>query len=152
MSTGNKSEMSVGYATLYGDMCGGYAVIKDVPKTLVFKLSEYVNRISGKEIIPDSVIKRPPSAELRPDQKDEDSLPAYPVLDSILQSYIEKDMSFDEVVAQGFDKEIVKQVFQLVDRSEFKRFQAPPGVKITPRAFGKDRRMPVTNRFSTRSE
>jgi NAD+ synthase (glutamine-hydrolysing) len=147
LSTGNKSEMSVGYATLYGDMCGGYAVIKDVPKTMVFKLSMYVNSKAGKEIIPQSVIERPPSAELKSDQKDQDSLPAYEVLDPILKSYIEEDLSPTEIISQGADADLVREVVRMVNKSEFKRRQAPPGVKITPKAFGRDRRMPISNRY-----
>lgn len=142
LTTGNKSEMSVGYATLYGDMAGGFAPIKDVPKTLVYRLCEYRNSLSP--VIPRRVIERPPSAELAPDQKDSDSLPDYAVLDPILESYVEKDMSAEEIVAAGFDAEVVKRVLQLVDRNEYKRRQAPPGIKITRRAFGRDRRYPLT--------
>ena len=147
LTTGNKSEMAVGYATIYGDMAGGYAVIKDVPKTLVYQLAEHRNALSEKPPIPRSVLEKPPSAELRPDQKDEDSLPAYEVLDPILKAYVEEDRSFDEIVAMGFDEELVKRVISLVDRSEYKRRQAPPGIKITPRNFGRDRRMPIANRY-----
>jgi NAD+ synthase (glutamine-hydrolysing) len=148
LATGNKSEMAVGYATIYGDMAGGYAVIKDVPKTLVYRLAEHRNSRSGSPVIPPAVIQKPPSAELRPDQVDEDSLPPYAVLDPILKAYVEEDRSFDEIVGMGFDGEVVKRIITLVDRSEFKRRQAPPGVRITPRSFGRDRRMPITNRFS----
>jgi NAD+ synthase (glutamine-hydrolysing) len=147
LTTGNKSETAVGYCTLYGDMAGGFAVIKDVPKTLVYKLSEYINKEVGREFIPDSVIQRPPTAELRPDQKDEDSLPPYQVLDPILQAYVERDMSPNEIIQCGFDPETVIEVVRMVDRNEYKRRQAPPGVKITPKAFGKDRRLPITNRY-----
>ncbi len=147
LTTGNKSEMATGYATLYGDMAGGFAVIKDVPKTLVYEVCEYRNRVEGKDVIPRDVLVKPPSAELRPDQKDEDSLPAYAILDPILQSYVEEDLSFDEIVRQGFDPDVVSRVIRLVDLSEYKRRQAPPGVKITARAFGRDRRLPITNGF-----
>ena len=147
LTTGNKSEMAVGYATIYGDMAGGYAVIKDVPKTLVYELAEYRNSLGESVVIPESVLTKPPSAELRPDQKDEDSLPAYDVLDPILKAYVEDDLSFDEIVGMGFEREVVQHVVTLVDRSEYKRRQAPPGIKITPRSFGRDRRMPITNRY-----
>jgi NAD+ synthase (glutamine-hydrolysing) len=146
LTTGNKSEMSVGYATLYGDMAGGFAVIKDLFKTKVYRLSRWYNRMRGKDVIPERVLTRPPSAELRPDQKDSDSLPEYAVLDPILRMYVEKDRSVPEMVAAGYPEEVVRRVVSLVDRSEYKRRQAPPGVKITPRALGKDRRMPITNR------
>ncbi|MDH4100906.1 MAG: NAD+ synthase [Nitrospirota bacterium] len=145
LTTGNKSEMSCGYCTLYGDMAGGFAVIKDVPKMLVYELSRYRNRL-GK-VIPERTIEREPTAELRPDQKDSDSLPPYPVLDPILQLYIEEDRSPDEIVGRGFEQETVMKVLKLVDTNEYKRRQAPPGVKITPRAFGRDRRLPITNRY-----
>ena len=147
LTTGNKSEMATGYATIYGDMAGGFAVIKDVPKTLVYKLGEYRNRLGPKPVIPQSVLEKPPSAELRPDQKDEDSLPPYSILDLILKAYVEEDRSFDEIVGMGFDKETVKLAIGLVDRSEYKRRQASPGIKITPRNFGRDRRMPIANRY-----
>ena len=147
LTTGNKSEMAVGYATIYGDMAGGYGVIKDVPKTLVYELSEYRNTISDIAPIPRNVIEKPPSAELRPDQKDEDSLPPYDVLDPILEAYVEDDRSFAEIVKLGYDEGIVKQVIALVDRSEYKRRQAPPGIKVTTRNFGRDRRMPIVNRY-----
>ena len=147
LTTGNKSEMSVGYATLYGDMAGGFAVIKDISKTLVWKLAEYINQREGREVIPARVIQKPPSAELRPDQKDEDSLPPYRDLDPILRAYIEEDQDLEEIVKAGFPEGVVRRVMELVDRSEYKRRQAPPGVKITPRALGKDRRMPVINRY-----
>jgi len=147
LSTGNKSEMAVGYSTLYGDMCGGYAVIKDVPKTWVFELSRLYNRMHGRELIPESVIARPPTAELRPNQKDEDSLPPYSVLDPVLQAYVEEDLSPQDIVARGFDPATVASVVRMVDCNEFKRRQAPLGVKITPKAFGRDRRMPIANRY-----
>jgi NAD+ synthase (glutamine-hydrolysing) len=147
LTTGNKSEMAVGYATIYGDMAGGYGVIKDVPKTLVFELSRYRNTTTDIAPIPRSVIEKPPSAELRPDQKDEDNLPPYDILDPILEAYVEDDRSFAEIVAKGFDESVVKQVIALVDRSEYKRRQAPPGIKITTRNFGRDRRMPIVNRY-----
>lgn len=147
LSTGNKSEVSVGYCTLYGDMAGGFAVIKDVPKTLVYQLAKKLNEIKGREIIPHSTMIKPPSAELRPNQRDEDSLPPYDILDPILAEYVEKDATIEQIVALGFDEAIVKKVIRMVDQSEYKRRQAAPGVKITPRAFGKDRRMPITNRY-----
>ena len=147
LTTGNKSEMATGYATIYGDMAGGYAVIKDVPKQLVYELCRYRNTLGDKPIIPQSVIDKPPSAELRPDQKDEDSLPPYSVLDPILKAYVEDDYAFDDIVAMGFDPETVKQIINLVDRNEYKRRQSPPGIKITPRNFGRDRRMPIANRY-----
>jgi NAD+ synthase (glutamine-hydrolysing) len=147
LTTGNKSEMSVGYATLYGDMAGGFAVIKDVPKGLVYELVERRNQRAGRELVPASVIERPPSAELRPDQLDEDSLPPYDLLDRILESYVERDEGREELIAAGMPAETVDEVIRLVDRSEYKRRQAAPGIRITPRAFGKDRRLPITNRF-----
>ncbi|MBI5342115.1 MAG: NAD+ synthase [Deltaproteobacteria bacterium] len=146
LTTGNKSEMSVGYATLYGDMAGGFAVIKDLYKTMVYRVSRYYNARRGSAVIPERVLTRPPSAELRPDQKDSDSLPEYDVLDPILRMYVEKDRSVPEMVAKGFPEGVVRKVVALVDKSEYKRRQAPPGVKITPRALGKDRRMPITSR------
>jgi NAD+ synthase (glutamine-hydrolysing) len=145
LTTGNKSEMSVGYATLYGDMAGGFAPLKDVPKTLVYDLARWRNR--DREVIPHRVIERPPSAELRADQKDTDSLPPYDVLDGILERYVELDQGRAEIVHAGFDRELVEWVTRLVDRNEYKRRQAPPGVKITRRAFGRDRRYPITNGF-----
>jgi len=145
LTTGNKSEMACGYATLYGDMAGGFAVIKDVPKTLVYELSEWRNR--NVQPIPPSIIERPPTAELRPNQKDVDSLPPYEVLDPILHAYVEEDRNLEEIVRLGFDEETVRRVILMVDRNEYKRRQAPPGVKITPKAFGKDRRLPITNRY-----
>ncbi|MBW1705563.1 MAG: NAD(+) synthase, partial [Deltaproteobacteria bacterium] len=136
-----------GYCTLYGDMAGGFAVIKDVPKTMVFELSEYVNSSKEREVIPATVISRPPSAELRPDQKDEDTLPPYSMLDAILHAYVEEDRAPEEIVEAGFDRETVKEVVRMVDLNEYKRRQAPPGVKITPKAFGRDRRLPITNAY-----
>jgi len=147
LTTGNKSELSVGYATLYGDMAGGFAVIKDVPKTLVYRLVRWRNEQAGRELIPNSVIERAPSAELRPDQKDEDSLPPYEILDRILEAYVERDRGPDEIAADGIERETVEEVIRLVDRAEYKRRQAPPGIKISPKAFGRDRRLPITNRF-----
>lgn len=149
LTTGNKSETATGYCTLYGDMAGGFAVIKDVPKTMVYKLAELVNEKAGRNIIPESVIARPPTAELRPNQKDEDTLPPYDILDRILHLYVEEDKSAPEIAAEGFDMNIVEYVIRLVDKAEFKRRQSAPGVKITPKAFGKDRRMPITNKFRT---
>jgi NAD+ synthase (glutamine-hydrolysing) len=148
LTTGNKSETAVGYCTLYGDMAGGFAVIKDVPKSLVWELAAHVNRRAGRALIPASTIARVPSAELRPNQRDEDSLPPYPVLDAILTAYVEELRSAEEITARGFDPQTVERVIRLVDGSEYKRRQAPPGVKITPRAFGRDRRLPVTDRWT----
>ena len=145
LTTGNKSELAVGYATLYGDMAGGFAVIKDVPKTMVYRLVRYRNSIGN--VIPERVINRPPSAELKEDQRDEDSLPAYEVLDPILERYIELDQSPEQIIAAGFDKNDVYRVAHMVDRNEYKRRQAPPGVRITKRAFGRDRRYPITSGY-----
>jgi len=145
LTTGNKSEMSVGYATLYGDMAGGFAPIKDVPKLLVYRLCEYRNSLTP--VIPQRVLERAPSAELAPDQKDEDSLPPYTLLDPILEGYIEQDMSIEKLVSQGFDEATVRRIATLVDRNEYKRRQAPPGVRISQRAFGRDRRYPITSGF-----
>ena len=147
LTTGNKSEMATGYATIYGDMSGGFAVIKDVPKVMCYELSVYRNEQAGEPVIPVSVIEKPPSAELRPDQYDEDSLPPYERLDPILKAYVEDDMSFEEIVSTGEDPDVVKHVIGLVDRSEYKRRQAAPGIKITPRNFGRDRRMPIASRW-----
>ncbi|MEK6272241.1 MAG: NAD(+) synthase [Actinomycetota bacterium] len=147
LTTGNKSEMSVGYATLYGDMAGGFAVIKDVPKTLVYELVRYRNSLSDTELVPESVLERAPSAELRPGQLDQDSLPPYEVLDRILAAYVEEDRGRDEIVSDGLPAEVVDEVIAMVDRSEYKRRQAAPGIRITPKAFGRDRRLPITNRF-----
>ncbi|HVD01614.1 MAG TPA: NAD+ synthase [Candidatus Dormibacteraeota bacterium] len=148
LTTGNKSELATGYCTLYGDMAGGFAVLKDIPKTLVYELCRYRNSIDGAAI-PERILTKPPSAELRENQKDTDSLPPYEVLDPILRGYVEDDRSYEELVAAGHDPVIVSRVIHLVDRSEYKRRQAPPGVKITPRAFGRDRRMPLTNRYAS---
>lgn len=150
LTTGNKSEMATGYATLYGDMAGGYAVIKDVPKTLVFRIAAWRNRKAGRALIPESVLTKPPSAELRPDQFDADSLPAYEILDPILEAYVEDDRTPDEIIAMGYEPEVVHRVVGMVDRNEYKRRQAPPGVKITPRAFGRDRRFPLAARYGLR--
>jgi NAD+ synthase (glutamine-hydrolysing) len=146
LTTGNKSEMSVGYATLYGDMAGGFAVIKDVPKTLVYELCKWKNSEEGRAVIPERVLWKEPSAELKPGQKDTDSLPPYPVLDPILKAYIEDDKSFEDILSSGCEIECTKKIIDMIDRSEYKRRQSPPGIKITPRAFGKDRRFPITNR------
>jgi NAD+ synthase (glutamine-hydrolysing) len=145
LTTGNKSEMAVGYATLYGDMAGGYAVIKDVPKMLVYELANWRNK--QQQVIPQRVIDRPPSAELADDQKDEDSLPPYEILDAILELYIEKNIGLEEIVANGFDRDTVRKVLRLVDLNEYKRKQAAPGVRITKRAFGRDRRYPITSGY-----
>jgi NAD+ synthase (glutamine-hydrolysing) len=147
VATGNKSELSVGYATLYGDMAGGFALLKDVFKTDVFRLSRYLNERAGRELIPVSIIERPPSAELRAEQRDEDSLPPYPKLDAVLEAYVELDRSREELMQDGFDRDTVERALALVDRAEYKRRQAPPGVKLRPKAFGRDRRVPITNRW-----
>jgi NAD+ synthase (glutamine-hydrolysing) len=147
LNTGNKSETSIGYCTLYGDMAGGFAVIKDVPKNLVYELAGHINNKKGKMVIPKSVFKRSPSAELRPGQKDEDTLPSYELLDELIDLYIEKDRSLGDIVRKIGDKDVVKRVLRMIDMNEYKRRQSPPGIKITPRAFGKDRRMPITNKF-----
>jgi NAD+ synthase (glutamine-hydrolysing) len=152
LSTGNKSEMSVGYSTLYGDSAGGFAVIRDVPKTMVYKVARHFNEKKNREIIPDSVLDKEPSAELRDDQRDTDSLPPYEVLDPILEAYIEEDMGIAQIVDSGFEEDDVRRIVQLVDRSEYKRRQAPTGIKVTGRAFGRDRRMPITNRFFERND
>ncbi len=152
LTTGNKSEMAVGYATLYGDMAGGFAVLKDVFKTLIYDLACWRNERAlsetGHVVIPVATIEKPPSAELRPGQQDTDSLPPYAILDPILRAYVEEDGDFKSIVALGFAPDVVKRVLALVDRSEYKRRQAPPGVKITPRAFGRDRRLPISNAYS----
>jgi NAD+ synthase (glutamine-hydrolysing) len=147
LTTGNKSEMATGYTTLYGDMAGGFAVLKDVPKTLVYELARYRNSLGTEPVIPECVLNRPPSAELRPNQKDSDSLPPYEVLDPILRLYVEDDLSVAQIIALGHDAATVERTARLVDRSEYKRRQAPPGIKITTRAFGRDRRLPITNSF-----
>jgi NAD+ synthase (glutamine-hydrolysing) len=150
LSTGNKSEMSVGYSTLYGDSAGGFAVIKDVPKNLVYRVARHFNERKNREVIPDSVLTKEPTAELRENQRDTDSLPPYEVLDPILEAYIEEDRGVAEIVASGFDEDDVRRIVQLVDRAEYKRRQAPTGIKVTGRAFGRDRRMPITNRYVER--
>ena len=152
LTTGNKSEMAMGYATLYGDMAGGFAVLKDVPKTTVYELCRWRNQQgvgfgTMDDVIPVAILDKPPSAELREDQLDADSLPAYEVLDPVVEAYVEDDLSYQEMVAQGMDPFVVRQVIAAVDRNEYKRRQAPPGVKITHRAFGKDRRLPIVNRY-----
>jgi len=147
VATGNKSELSVGYATLYGDMAGGFALLKDVYKTDVFRLARHLNERAGRELIPASIIERAPSAELRDNQLDEDSLPPYPKLDEVLEEYVEHDRTLEELSADGFDKEIVERAVSMIDRAEYKRRQAPPGVKLRPKAFGRDRRTPITNRW-----
>ncbi len=147
VTTGNKSELSVGYATLYGDMAGGFALLKDVYKSDVFRLAKHVNERAGRELIPQSIIERAPSAELRDEQLDEDSLPPYPALDRVLKAYVEEDRSRDELTGDGFDRDVVERALALIDRAEYKRRQAPPGVKLHPKAFGRDRRTPITNRW-----
>jgi NAD+ synthase (glutamine-hydrolysing) len=146
LTTGNKSEYSVGYTTLYGDMAGGFGVLKDVPKTLVYRLAHYRNTL-GKPVIPHGIIERPPSAELRPDQRDSDSLPPYDLLDAILEAYVEQDQGPAQLIRRGMPEDVVRRVIRMVDKAEYKRRQAPPGIKITPRAFGRDRRLPITNKF-----
>jgi NAD+ synthase (glutamine-hydrolysing) len=150
LTTGNKSELSVGYATLYGDMAGGFAVIKDVFKLLVYRLVRWRNERDGRELIPESVLERPPSAELRPDQLDEDSLPPYEVLDRILEAYVERDEGIEELVAAGLPEETVMEVVRMVDQAEYKRRQAPPGIRVSTKAFGRDRRLPITNQFGSK--
>lgn len=147
VATGNKSEYSVGYATLYGDMAGGFALLKDVFKTDVFRLARYLNERAGRELIPASIIERPPSAELRANQRDEDTLPPYSLLDPVLAAYVERDLSREELLLDGFDPAVVEQAVSLTDKAEYKRRQAPPGVKLRPKAFGRDRRLPITNHF-----
>ncbi|MFL5907642.1 MAG: NAD(+) synthase, partial [Solirubrobacterales bacterium] len=149
LTTGNKSELSVGYATLYGDMAGGFAVIKDIFKLLVYRLVAWRNEQEGRELIPASVLERPPSAELRPDQSDQDSLPPYELLDRILEAYVERDEGIEAMVAQGLPEDTVQEVVRLVDRAEYKRRQAPPGIRVSTKAFGRDRRLPITNRFGS---
>jgi NAD+ synthase (glutamine-hydrolysing) len=150
LTTGNKSEIAVGYTTLYGDTAGGFAVIKDVFKTMVYKLARHINDMNGREIIPTSVIDRAPSAELRHNQKDTDSLPEYDLLDKILKGYVEEDKSAGQLIDEGLPRDVVSRVIRMVDRNEYKRRQSPPGVKITPKAFGRDRRLPITNRYNHR--
>jgi NAD+ synthase (glutamine-hydrolysing) len=147
IATGNKSELSVGYATLYGDMAGGFALLKDVYKTDVFRLARHLNERAGREVIPQSIIDRAPSAELRADQLDEDSLPPYPQLDQVLEAYVEEDRTLEELSADGFDPDVVERAVALIDRAEYKRRQAPPGVRLRPKAFGRDRRTPITNHW-----
>jgi NAD+ synthase (glutamine-hydrolysing) len=147
LTTANKSETATGYTTLYGDMAGGFAVIKDVPKTMVYELARYRNSLAGSEVIPSTIIDKQPSAELKPDQRDIDTLPPYDQLDPVLTAYVEEDKSVEQIIAMGFDQEVVERAAELVDRSEYKRRQSPPGIKITPRAFGRDRRLPITNWF-----
>jgi len=147
LTTGNKSELATGYSTLYGDMAGGFDVLKDVLKTLLYELAVYRNTLGDEPVIPQAVLDKPPSAELRPDQKDTDTLPPYETLDPILKAYVEDDRSFEEIMAMGFERKTVEQVMRMVDYSEYKRRQAPPGVKITTRAFGRDRRLPITNKY-----
>jgi NAD+ synthase (glutamine-hydrolysing) len=147
VATGNKSELSVGYATLYGDMAGGFALLKDVFKTEVFRLARHLNGRAGRELIPATIIERAPSAELRADQVDEDSLPPYEALDRVLEAYVEQDRSREELSHDGFDPDVVERALALIDRAEYKRRQAPPGVRLTPKAFGRDRRTPITNRW-----
>jgi NAD+ synthase (glutamine-hydrolysing) len=147
LATGNKSELSVGYSTLYGDMAGGFALLKDVYKTDVFRLARHLNERAGRELIPQSIIDRAPSAELRADQRDEDSLPPYAKLDKVLEAYVELDSSREELTTNGFDTEVVDRAVEMIDKAEYKRRQAPPGVKLRPKAFGRDRRVPITNRW-----
>ncbi|HUF52512.1 MAG TPA: NAD+ synthase [Dehalococcoidia bacterium] len=147
LTTGNKSEFATGYATLYGDMSGGYAVIKDVPKTLVYRLSRYRNGLAGGPVIPENVLTKPPSAELKPGQLDQDTLPPYEILDAIIEEYVERDRSVREIVAMGFDELTVERVVRMINLNEYKRRQSPPGVKITPKAFGRDRRLPIAHRY-----
>jgi NAD+ synthase (glutamine-hydrolysing) len=147
LTTGNKSETAVGYFTLYGDSVGGYAVIKDVLKSQVYRLCRHVNARAGRDIVPDAVFTKPPSAELRPDQRDDQSLPPYDVLDPILEAYVEEDRTAAEIIAAGSDEPTVRRVTRLVDVAEYKRRQTPPGVRVTPKAFGKDRRLPITNGY-----
>ena len=151
LTTGNKSEMAMGYATLYGDMAGGFAVLKDVPKTLVYRLCEWRNRnCASGPVIPQAIIDKPPTAELKSGQLDQDTLPPYDLLDQVVKAYVEDDRSYQDMVDMKFDPEVVRQVMRAVDLAEYKRRQAPPGVKITPRAFGRDRRLPIVNRYRQR--
>jgi NAD+ synthase (glutamine-hydrolysing) len=149
LTTGNKSEISVGYCTLYGDMAGGFAVLKDVPKTWVYDLGGFLNRRENKIVIPENILTREPTAELRPDQKDTDSLPPYPILDKVLAAYIEEDRSLEDLLKMklGLPAKEIRRIVRMVDANEYKRRQGPPGVKITPKAFGRDRRLPITNRY-----
>jgi NAD+ synthase (glutamine-hydrolysing) len=152
LATGNKSELSVGYATLYGDMAGGFAVLKDVFKGWVYRLVRWRNERAGRELVPSSVLERPPSAELRYEQRDQDSLPPYEVLDAILAGYVEEDLDAAELVRRGLSADEVERVIRMVDRAEYKRRQAPPGIRISTKAFGRDRRLPITNRYQLRAE
>jgi NAD+ synthase (glutamine-hydrolysing) len=145
LATGNKSEMSVGYATLYGDMAGGFALLKDLSKTWVYRLAQFRNRVT--EVIPRRILEKPPSAELRARQRDSDTLPPYELLDPIVEAYVEEDRSPEEIEKAGFERELVYRVVEMIDRSEYKRRQAPPGIRVSPRGFGKDRRLPITNRY-----
>jgi NAD+ synthase (glutamine-hydrolysing) len=147
LTTGNKSEMAVGYSTLYGDMAGGYAVIRDVFKLTVYELCRHRNEVAGRDVIPESVLTKPPSAELRPEQLDSDSLPPYEVLDPILDLYIEEDKTAGELIEAGYDADLVRRIVRMVDLAEYKRRQSPPGVRVTTKAFGKDRRLPITNHY-----
>ena len=148
LTTGNKSEMATGYTTLYGDLAGGFAVIKDVPKTMVYQLAKYRNSLAGSELIPSAILVKPSSAELKPEQKTAESLAPFELLDPILTAYVDEDKSIEQIIGMGFEAGMVKRVARMVDNSEYKRRQAPPGIKITPRAFGRDRRLPITNKFS----
>ncbi len=147
LTTGNKSENSVGYSTLYGDSAGGFAVIKDVPKTLVYELTAWRDKQGGGELVPPEIVTRPPSAELRPDQRDDESLPPYEILDAILEGYVEHDHGREQLIARGLPEEDIDRVIRLVDIAEYKRRQNPPGIRISSKAFGRDRRMPITNRY-----
>ncbi len=147
LTTGNKSEIAVGYSTLYGDTAGGFAVIKDVPKTMVYRLCEFRNSL-GEPVIPDSIINKAPTAELRADQRDDQSLPPYDLLDKLLDDYVNMNLSHEELVAKGFDDDVTRWFIQLVEKAEYKRRQSPPGVRVSEKAFGKDRRMPITNHYS----
>ena len=149
LTTGNKSETATGYTTLYGDMAGGFAVVKDVPKTLVYEIARYRNTAAGHDLIPERVLTKAPTAELRFNQTDQDTLPPYELLDRVLLAYVEEDRSYDEMIASGLPEAVVQQVIRLVDSNEYKRRQAPPGIKITPRAFGRDRRLPIVNRYKS---
>ncbi|HLM77431.1 MAG TPA: NAD(+) synthase, partial [Rubrobacteraceae bacterium] len=147
LTTGNKSEASVGYATLYGDTAGGFSPIQDVPKTLIYRIAEHINELEGHEIIPESVLTKAPSAELSQDQQDTDALPPYEVLDPILKAYVEEDKGVEEIVAGGYDEEVVRRVVDMVEAAEYKRRQSPPGIKVTSRALGSERHMPITHKY-----
>jgi NAD+ synthase (glutamine-hydrolysing) len=147
LTCSNKSEAAVGYATLYGDTAGGYSCIKDLPKTLVYELSRWRNDQEGRELIPETVITKPPSAELRPDQRDDQSLPPYELLDPILEHYVDDDMTVDEIIRRGYDEAVVRRIARLVDLAEYKRRQSPPGPRVSAKAFGRDRRLPITNGY-----